>query len=301
MRQKHPPGAEVTEDSRRVSDAEINAFVDGVLEADREAEIMAAIAADPELSARVLAYQYQNTGLRALYDHYLEEPVPEHVMRPLREAPPRAAARSAGWRPTVLKAAVLVGVFVLGTATGVGGYMTWLSPPFLLEGVVKQAVLAHQVLEAERPGAQRLFNEAGDVIDNDLVTAGFEVPLRVPAMTNVDNFQPVSFRNIAGTTGPTAQIMYRDAKERDISLYIRPHSATTTIPFETAMYEGYEVIYWIDGPLAYVLVGRDIGETALARMARAVYGARALAREDESAIDIKSSAPPSLQPVQQGQ
>lgn len=301
MSERHPPGVMVSEASHRVSDAEINAFVDGALETDREAEVISAIAANAALSKRVHAYQFQNTGLRALYDHHLEEPVPERLLQVLKQSPSTGAAASAGWRPILLKAAVLAGVFVAGVAAGLGGYQTFLSRPFLLERVVKQAVLAHQVLETERPGTQKLINTAGKIVDTRQIAAGFDAPLRVPSTTGVDKFEPVAFRNVAGSAGPTAQIMYQDARKRDISLYIRPYSATTTIPFEQAKYEGYEVIYWIDGPLVYVLVGRDIGPDALARMGRAVYGAQALARDDESAIEVNSSTPPAALPVQQGQ
>lgn len=293
------------ESKQMLNDEDIHAYVDGELDTERDAAVAAAIAADSERATQAQAYQTQNAGLRALYDRYLEEPVPGRLLRALQE--PLGGGNSANsplasknrWGHTLVRVAAVLVIFCLGAAAGVGGYEAFLSRPNLFQPVIKQAVLAHKMMEAEKPEPKKLVNDAGDIIDGGRLSAGFEVPLRVPSSAVVDHLRPVSFRNIAGTSGPTAQIMYEDEKGRNVSLFIRPHTATTGIPFESAQSEGYEAIYWIDGPLVYVLVGGGVDVETLARLARAVYAARGLVNETESVIEMNPGSAPIPQPATQ--
>jgi anti-sigma factor RsiW len=98
----------MTED--RVTDSELNALIDGELDAARQAEIEAWLAEDPETAQRVARYRAQNAGLHALYDDILHE-----------EIPPRIAAafesRRTGVPPWAAMAAAIA-LFVIGAAGG---------------------------------------------------------------------------------------------------------------------------------------------------------------------------------------
>ena len=60
-----------------ISDADLQAFVDGRLDAKRRAEVEAYIAANPEAARTVDAYRAQNAALHAAFDGVLNEPLPE--------------------------------------------------------------------------------------------------------------------------------------------------------------------------------------------------------------------------------
>jgi len=64
---------------RRPSDRDLQAYVDGALDAKRRAEVRSALQRDPVLRKAVQRYEAQRRNLRRLYDAALEEPVPEKL------------------------------------------------------------------------------------------------------------------------------------------------------------------------------------------------------------------------------
>ena len=69
---------------KRVTTADINAYLDGALPADRRIEVESAIEHDPEARALVRQYQQHVRELHRLYDRVLDEPVPEKMLEILR-------------------------------------------------------------------------------------------------------------------------------------------------------------------------------------------------------------------------
>ena len=65
-----------------VTEAELHAYVDGVLPASRSDAMAAHLADHPEDAARVAAYREQIAALRREYDPVLSEPVPQQIGRP---------------------------------------------------------------------------------------------------------------------------------------------------------------------------------------------------------------------------
>jgi anti-sigma factor RsiW len=61
----------------RPTDRDLQAYVDGELDAKRRAEVRAALRSDSELRAIVRRYQAQRRALRRLFDPVLEDPLPE--------------------------------------------------------------------------------------------------------------------------------------------------------------------------------------------------------------------------------
>jgi len=64
-------------ETRRPTDRELQAYVDGELEAARRAEVRDALKHDADLRATVKRYQAQRRALRRLFDPVLTEPMPE--------------------------------------------------------------------------------------------------------------------------------------------------------------------------------------------------------------------------------
>ena len=72
-----------------VTEADLHAFVDGRLPAERQVEIAAYLAARPEDAQRLEAYRAQKRELHALFDPVLDEQPPQRL---LKSARPRARA-----------------------------------------------------------------------------------------------------------------------------------------------------------------------------------------------------------------
>lgn len=255
----------------QVSDIELHDFVDGRLDPERRQVVAAAIDQDPLLEAKVRSYQAQMKGLHELYDPVVDEPVPDHLARITREAgaPPSVPRGRLAW---AAQAAVLAVVFILGGGGGWFLHERLASGPALLAPVVKQAVLAHQILESAARRDNALLGPGFDIVSQGQVPNPFDVPLRAPVTAGVSQFTPVSHRGAVGAIGPTAQILYRDEEGAQVSLYVQAHSQGSGVPFETALVDGYDILYWIDGPLVYVLIGEE-GGTTLLDLAESFYTA----------------------------
>jgi anti-sigma factor RsiW len=117
------------------TDEQIQDYIDGRLNERDRAALAAYLLAHPRVAAEVEAVRRQSEALRALGQEILDEPVPEHLRRLLRQSPAHARvelrphARRAMHRPirrmpSFLEAAAAILVFCAGGAIG------WLAHEF---------------------------------------------------------------------------------------------------------------------------------------------------------------------------
>lgn len=258
-----------------ITEADLHAYVDGLLPHSRQAEIDAYLAARPAEAERMNAYREQAAALRALFNPVLDEPVP-----------PRLSATPHAWRwhlPRHLEhiAAGLVIAFVSG-ATG------WLlhgqtqsdpmlvrssitTPPYTLKiaALARQAAIAHVVYS---PDVRRPV-EIGADQEEQLVawlSKRIGTPIRPPKLGKL-GYELIGGRLLPGESGPVAQFMYHDATGQRLTLYVsteQTHNKDTGFRF--AQEGPVNVFYWIDGKFGYALsAGMNKGE--LARVASVVY------------------------------
>ena len=69
----------MTKTSKPLSDDDIEAYIDGLLEPRRNAEIEGLLASDPQKAEIVRAMRRQNEALRLLGDDVLDEPIPDRL------------------------------------------------------------------------------------------------------------------------------------------------------------------------------------------------------------------------------
>ncbi|MGB0749800.1 MAG: anti-sigma factor family protein [Magnetospiraceae bacterium] len=256
-----------------ISDEQVSAFVDGEEDPSRLQAMRETIEADPEARDRVADYYRYNTGLQALYNPVAQEPIPEHLaglVENYRPAPPPRRALPL-WR--------LAAAFVLALGLGAGGgwygHQYVAHEPSLLEGVVTQAVLAREMLEAVDPEKGGVLKVTQETISLVAESNPFKVPLRVPTSVGDGRFIPVSFQSTTGDTSPSVHLAYRSESGDEITMFVRPHSDGSGVSYDTAVVDGFDVLYWIDGPLVYVLVGKN-GEQELLDLADAFYSSPGL-------------------------
>jgi anti-sigma factor RsiW len=249
-----------------VSEAEIQAWVDGRLEASRRAEVEAWLAAHPEEAERAAAYRSLNDGLRARYDAVLQETVPARLER--------AARRGARWRTLALAAAWTV----LGIAIGaVGGWQLHggqapariaAQPEAPL--IARRAALAHATYAPE----VRHPVEVGADQEQHLVAwlskrLGSEV--RAPKLDG-EGMALVGGRLLPGETGPVAQFMYQCARGRRVTLYVRTEAPDhRETAFRYARENNVRVFYWIDRTFGYALSSADLERDELLKLANVAY------------------------------
>ena len=89
-----------------VTEADLHAFVDGRLPAERQVEIAAYLAARPEDAQRLEAYRAHKRELHALFDPVLDEQPPQRL---LKSARPRAVPQTP-WYLQRLAAGIAIAV-----------------------------------------------------------------------------------------------------------------------------------------------------------------------------------------------
>lgn len=243
-----------------ITEAELQAYVDGRLPDARHAEIEAFLASRPDEQARIAAYRGQDEALRAQYRDVVDETVPERLARALhpRRARLQSVAAIAAW----VTLGVVSGWFLRG---GPGGE---LAAP-VQTPLARSAALAHVTYTPE----VRHPVEVGADQEAHLVTwlsRRLGTKLRVPKL-DAEGYSLVGGRLLPRSPGPVAQFMYQDAQGRRLTLYVRSEAeGNRETAFRFAREANVGVFYWIDQGFGYALSG-DLERNELLRMANVAY------------------------------
>ena len=241
-----------------VTEAELQAYVDGRLDSARRAAVEAYLTANPTAAEKVRAYGRQNEQLHELFDATLAEPIPEALrVRPSQRA------------PSPLRYAALL------TATLVGGMLGWTlrgeRAPTIVQTMPQRAAMAHLVYAPEvmHPVEVRANEEAHLV---KWLSKRLGGPVHAPHLGDV-GFELVGGRLLPDQTGPAAQFMYQDARGERLTLYVRKALAgNRETAFRYAQEGKVGVFYWVEGPFGYALSG-EFDRSQLLRVAENVYRA----------------------------
>jgi anti-sigma factor RsiW len=253
-----------------VTNADLEAYVDGQLASSRLDLVEGALARDPALAARVADAKRRNADLHDALDPWLSEPIPERLLVAATAPAPRNSLGR--WMaPAVAAAAALV----LGLSVG------WFARDMELERsgtpttFARQAALTHALYAADvnRPV------EVWAPEEKRLVTwlskrLGFTVT--APDL-NSTGFALVGGRLVAGNQNPTAMFMYENADKQRLSLQVRKQPVEGgEVAFRYALEHGVGVFYWVDDNCSYALSG-NLDRAQLLTVGRVVYGQLAAA------------------------
>ena len=257
-----------------ITEADLHAYVDGLLPLARQAEIEAWLAARPEEAARVNAYRSQNLALRQLFDPVLDEAVPPAIRLPLPLHRP-------WWKGPAGRCAAAVLIAFLG---GVAGWTVrgGMAPQVLAgagqvrfaaagpaSGLARQAAIAHVVYSPE----VRHPVEVGAEQEAHLVawlSKRLGKPVHPPHLGKL-GYDLIGGRLLPGQSGPVAQFMYQDVAGKRLTLYVSTEQgAAADTGFRFAQEGKVGVFYWIDGDFGYAL-SASAGKGELAAVATAVH------------------------------
>lgn len=244
-----------------ISEDDLHAYADGLLETSRRAEVEAWLAAHPEDAARVHAWAAQNRALHETFDEVLNEPLPLELVR----AASRRQSRSFQiWRAAAA-VFVMAGTGLLGY--GIGRHDAGAPVPYAT--LPQAAAIAHVVYSPEvRHPVEVEAQHADHLVAWLSKRLGHE--LHAPDFRSA-GFELLGGRLLPGETGPVAQFMYQDGLNRRITLYVRRDDAKQAeTSFRHAREDGVEVFYWIDRGLGYALSG-NVDQAEMGRLADAAY------------------------------
>jgi Predicted transmembrane transcriptional regulator (anti-sigma factor) len=266
------------ETRKPIEENDLHAFVDGLLDEERQAEVEAWLADRPEDAARVADWQAQNAGIRALFSS-IGEARPEdarlfaaRIVRPFRFP-----------RTRLLQVAAAIALFVSGVAAG------QLAPPLLHRddggsGIETVAIdLPQQSRSAFLIYASEVRHpvEVGADEQAHLATwlgKRLNLPFRIPDLT-ATGLELVGGRLVPVSGKPGALLMYEDAAGQRITVMIGRNDENHSTSFRYASDGGIETFYWIDGPVGYAVSG-EVPRERLQQIADECY--RQFPDEDRS-------------------
>ncbi|MEO7008646.1 MAG: anti-sigma factor [Caldimonas sp.] len=231
-----------------VTEADLHAWVDRQLSAERAREVEDYLAVRPDEAERLEAYRAQQRELHALYDPVLDEPLPQRVLQAARRRPRwivERALETLRLRPrwVVERIAAGLAIALLGGVIGwalrgnVGPELTTASAmraptiagaPVQSSTFAQRAAIAHAVYspEVRRPV------EVGAEHEDQLVTwlsKRMGAPMKPPHLQAL-GYTLEGGRLLPGGQGPVAQFMYRDPSGARLTLYVSNEVAAAGAP-----------------------------------------------------------------------
>ncbi|MHA1189935.1 MAG: anti-sigma factor family protein [Alphaproteobacteria bacterium] len=249
--------------TRRVlSEADIDAYLDGELSARERDDFEALLDADPALVRRLDQLRDADRQLRAALDPVAGEGVPAAMLETLFAEPAR------GRSMTGRAAAAALAIFILGAAAGWSWNGFRDRPDLVAENTAKRALDAHLVYVSE---VRHPVEVGADQYDHLVgwLSKRLGQPLMTPDFSKA-GFKIIGGRLLPGDKTAAAQFMYeREAGER-LTLYVAQNPDARQTAFRLAENDNLRTFYWLDGPLGYAISG-ELDEATLLGLAHVDY------------------------------
>jgi anti-sigma factor RsiW len=243
-----------------ILEAELHAYVDGELPADRRAAVEAWLAAHPDDAARVAAWRAQADLINARYGGVAQEPVPARLDIE------RLGERERRW--PLLAVAAIVAAFVLGGVAGWFGRETWAGGVGGTRILTADAIDAHKlyVVEVRHP-VEVAGSEQAHLVQWLSKRLGYDV--RAPDLGAI-GLKLVGGRLLPGPSGAgAALLMYEGPSGERFTIYCaRSQSPESALRYQVA--GSVAAFYWIDDKRGFVVSGPADRERLL-KVAQSVY------------------------------
>ena len=247
-----------------VGEDDLQAYVDGRLEAERLSAVEAYLTERPEIAAALERDREISRALRERLAFKAEEPIPARLrITNIREA------RRGRFAATRLRIAAVMGWLILGSAGG------WLAnnvlrvPPQMARVAVMadEAIAAHRtfVVEVVHPVEVRADEEAHLL---QWLSKRLGTRLSAPDLTGL-GYRLMGGRLLPAGAGPAAMLMYDDDQGTRLTLFIKTDEKDET-SFQFVEENGVSAFFWRDAGLGYV-VSAEAPRERLMQVATAVY------------------------------
>jgi anti-sigma factor RsiW len=278
-----------------IDDEILSAWVDGELDATERERVRAWLTSHPEDMARVQAWLADRAALAELFKPVLQEPAPE-------------ALRAIVWRgqgrlqaPRWAIAAAAAGLLVAGAVLGGGGVWQWQQQrhaqqlaqlrlqlaPGTAQGWVQRAAFAHSIYVAEPRHAVEV--KAQEEHLSRWLTRRIDIPVKLFDLRE-QGFELVGGRLLPDGPGKSAQLMYQDAQQRRVTVYLRKPEEGSEVAFRYEQHGKLGMFYWVEEGAGYALVG-ELPRATLLALCEAIYKQHPAALPESPPAPAPSNSP----------
>jgi anti-sigma factor RsiW len=239
----------MTDRHRSIREIDLLAYADGLFETDpeRKAEVETYLREHPEEAARVRDYADQNDKIRRLYGPVLAEPVPERLKAVLESRPGMVLGHVAR---VAIAASLLLAAGFMGWMIGRSGQADLWPVQDFVEQAMTTYLRPHLASDSPTNRALEKAHQPLHGLSQQSVLPFQPPDLSQQGFTLVDNH--LTLANDPQTT----QATYADPSGRRFSLFLRTLWREEAPQFHFTENEGVTMVYWLEGPLAYALVGQ---------------------------------------------
>ncbi len=254
----------------------LSAWVDGELgDADRE-RVQVWLQQNPQDMARVQAWAADRAALATLYRDALDERPPQSL-----QATVQGRRFNGGTRPRWAQAAAAAGLLIVGALLGGAGVWQWERQQHArqesnlrsqlaagtAQGWVQRAAYAHSVYVGEPRHAVEV--RANEEHLSRWLTRRIDMPVKLFDLQE-QGFELVGGRLLPDGPGKSAQLLYQDAQQRRVTVYLRKPEEGTDAAFRYEQQGKVGMFYWVEEGAGYALVG-ELPKQTLLNLAQAIY------------------------------
>ncbi len=248
---------------RPIGEDDLQAFIDGRLDASRLEIVKAYLSSNSGMMERVERERAQREALRARLAFKMQEPIPARLRVANLDM---SRKRPAGFRMKGI--AAVIAWLVLGSVLGAAGATWWSGRSPSQPALADSAITAHRLYVSERlhpvevPGDQ----EAHLV---QWLSRRVGKPLKAPDL-NAEGYRLIGGRLLPSGGEAAALFMYENGGGNRLTLFARNSMGEKETAFRFETQDGISAFSWIDNGLSYVVSAR-IERAQLLPIAEAIH------------------------------
>ena len=234
--------------NRPITEDDLHAYVDGVLEPERQSEVAAYLEDHPDVAKRIAGFADQRELLRKALASIADEPLPSQLNLSRIIENRRWRRLPVGW---AVAAMLILSIGGLGGWTMRGAVQ---ASPGGLAALAQEAAYSYQVYAPDRvrPVEMRATDSAQLV---QWVSNRLHQPVKLPDLTT-SGYRLMGGRLIATSHGPAAMFMYDDDRGDRLVVLTRPMQSDQNAPMAPHAQGNVAGFAWADGGMGYSLVGQ---------------------------------------------
>lgn len=246
----------------KISDAQIQAYLDGQLGDKGEAEVLAHLERNPELLARVQKDIDEKHHLAEEIDDAVDDEVDPETAALAEKLASRIEAKERRhnlkrWSSLGASALVVAAIGWFGHVAFVDSGQSAL-PPFVADAARDHQIFARSVKPIEIPGSDLANME-------ELFSSHLGETVQIPNLLPI-GYSLVGGRLLGAEEGPFVQILYDNDDDHRLSVYLAKRGSSTVKKLQVVEVSGLGTGYWDTDALSYALVAEttleDVQEIA---------------------------------------